>query len=54
MASKENNTSGLFATLKKIDLKKATALFRKIDIVEAFNNVGKMNNAELYQLMKLL
>lgn len=54
MASKENNTSGLFATLKKIDLKKATALFRKIDIVEAFNNVAKMNNAELYQLMKLL
>lgn len=54
MASKENNTSGLFATLKKIDLKKAGALFRKIDIVEAFNNVGKMNNAELYQLMKLL
>lgn len=54
MASKENNTSGLFATLKKIDLKKAAALFRKIDIVEAFNNVAKMNNAELYQLMKLL
>lgn len=54
MASKENNTSGLFATLKKIDLKKAGALFRKIDIVEAFNNVAKMNNAELYQLMKLL
>lgn len=54
MASKENNTSGLFATLRKIDLKKAASLFRKIDIVEAFNNVAKMNNAELYQLMKLL
>lgn len=54
MASKENASPGLFATLKKIDLKKAAALFRKIDIVEAFNNVGKMNNAELYQLMKLL
>ncbi len=54
MASKENASPGLFATLKKIDLKKAAALFRKIDIVEAFNNVAKMNNAELYQLMKLL
>ena len=54
MASKENTSPGLFATLKKIDLKKAAALFRKIDIVEAFNNVAKMNNTELYQLMKLL
>lgn len=54
MASKENTSPGLFATLKKIDLKKAAALFRRIDIVEAFNNVAKMNNTELYQLMKLL
>ena len=54
MASKEKTSPGLFATLKKIDLKKAAALFRKIDIVEAFNNVAKMNNTELYQLMKLL
>lgn len=54
MAAKENKSPGLFATLKKIDLKKAAALFRKIDIVEAFNNVSRMNNTELYQLMKLL
>lgn len=54
MSSKESKSPGLFATLRKIDLKKAAALFRKIDIVEAFNNVSKMSNTELYQLMKLL
>lgn len=54
MASKENSSPGLFATLRKLDLKKAAALFHKIDIVEAFNNVAKMSNSELYQLMKLL
>lgn len=53
-AKKENNSTGLFATLKKIDLKKAAKLFGKIDIIEAFNRVATMNNTELYQLMKLL
>lgn len=55
MDSKNNHSpTGLFATLKQIDLKKAARLFSKINIVEAFNNVAKMDNTELYQLMKLL
>ena len=55
MSTKESKESpGIFSILKKIDFKKAAKLFSKIDVVEAFNNVSKMNNAELYQLMKLL
>ena len=55
MTSKEKEESqGIFSILKKIDFRKAAKLFSKIDVVEAFNNVSKMNNAELYQLMKLL
>src|SRR5690606_14580234 len=55
MANEQSKESpGIFSILKKIDLKKAAKIFSKIDIVDAFNNVSKMNNAELYQLMKLL
>ncbi len=52
--NQSKESPGIFSILKKIDFKKAAKLFSKIDVVEAFNNVSKMNNAELYQLMKLL
>lgn len=53
-SNEKQDAPGFFSILKKIDIKKAAKLFSKIDIIEAFNNVAKMNNTELYQLMKLL